>query len=420
MDAIIALLMRHRSRRRRPHARRSRPSRAARRSSPPARSPSVRAGRSCSRPRTCSAPARSRSAAWRPSSPRSGTRAARNGVVAASRRQPRPGARRGRRGRAACRCEVFVPADAPMAKVEAARGQGAIVHVGGDERRRLPRSPRSSAAESGGLAFVHPFDDPAIVAGQGSLGLELLEDVPDLAQGRRPGRRRRAVRRASRWRSRPPGPRCEIVGVQAAACAPYPASMQAGAPIEADSALTIADGIAVKRPGGITLRAAERAGSTAWSSSTARTRPPRRWSLLLERCKLVVEGAGAVGVAALLGGQVEPAADGTTVAILSGGNVDAGPAGRDRPPPRDRVRAPARPAHARPRPPGRRSRRLLATVAGTGANIVDVSHVREGLDLHVRETAVELVLETRGHEHAAARARGAASTRATRRRCCAS
>ena len=79
-------------------------------------------------------------------------------------------------------CEVFVPADAPMAKVEAARGQGAIVHIGGNERRRLRGRRAASAPTSGGLAFVHPFDDPAIVAGQGSLGLELLEDVPDLAK----------------------------------------------------------------------------------------------------------------------------------------------------------------------------------------------------------------------------------------------
>jgi threonine dehydratase len=119
----------------------------------------------------------------------------------------------------------------------------------------------------------------------------------------------------------------------------------------------------------------------------------------MERCKLVVEGAGAVGVAALLGHQVRAAARGTTVAVLSGGNVDPGllasvarrhetQAGR-------RLvlltRVPDRPGNLA---------RLLVRVADTGANIVDVSHVREGLDLHVRETAIELVLETRGQDHA--------------------
>jgi threonine dehydratase len=113
----------------------------------------------------------------------------------------------------------------------------------------------------------------------------------------------------------------------------------------------------------------------------------------------VVEGAGAVGVAALLGGQVKAAEEGTTVAILSGGNVDPGllaaVARRHETEVGRRLvmitRVPDRPGNLA---------RLLARVAETGANIVDVSHVREGLDLHVRETAVELVLETRGQEHA--------------------
>jgi threonine dehydratase len=188
-----------------------------------------------------------------------------------------------------------------------------------------------------------------------------------------------------------------IVGVQAAACAPFPASIKAGMPIEAMSALTIADGIAVKRPGGITLPLLTQltddvvvVGEDATAVAMA---------LLLERCKLVVEGAGAVGVAALLDGQVKPAEQGVTVAILSGGNVDAGLlatiARRHENESGRRLvlltRVPDRPGALA---------RILAAVAGTGANIVDVSHMREGLDLHVRETAVEMVLETRGHEHA--------------------
>jgi threonine dehydratase len=292
-------------------------------------------------------------------------------------------------------CEVFVPADAPMAKVEAARGQGAIVHVGGNSVDACLVAALERA-EQGGLAFVHPFDDPAIVAGQGSLGLELLEDVPDLGQVVVPvggGGLCSGIALAIKDAK----PDVRVIGVQAAACAPFPESMKAGNPIEAASALTIADGIAVKRPGGITLPLLSRlvddmvvVGEDAIAEAMA---------LLLERCKLVVEGAGAVGVAALLGGKIAPPAKGVTVAILSGGNVDAGLLATIA---RRHENQSGRRLVALTRVPDRPGAlaTLLATVAATGANIIEVSHVREGLELHVRETAVELVLETRGHEHA--------------------
>jgi len=167
--------------------------------------------------------------------------------------------------------------------------------------------------------------------------------------------------------------------------------------VPAENALTIADGIAVKRPGDLTLPLL-----AEWLDGMAVVDDEdaaEAMFVLLERCKLVVEGAGAVGVAALLGGQVTAAARGTTVALLSGGNVDPGLllsiarrhetlAGR-------RLvvlsRVPDRPGALAG---------LLTCVAEAGGNVVDVSHVREGFDLHVRETAVELVLETRGREHA--------------------
>jgi threonine dehydratase len=292
-------------------------------------------------------------------------------------------------------CEVFVPSDAPLAKVEAARGQGATVNVGGDSVDECLAMALARSRE-GGLAFVHPFDDPDIVAGQGSLGLELLDDVPDLAKvvvpvggGGLCSGIAIAVKAAR--------PDVAVIGVQAAACASYPESLRLGEPVPATSVLTIADGIAVKRPGELTLQLlAEYVDEivVVGEDETAEA-----MVVLMERCKLVVEGAGAVGVAALLGGQVRAAERGTTVAVLSGGNVDPGllaavarrhesQAGR-------RVVLITRVADR----PGNLAS-LLACVAETGANIVDVAHVREGLDLHVRETAVELVLETRGHEHA--------------------
>jgi threonine dehydratase len=291
-------------------------------------------------------------------------------------------------------CEVFVPSDAPMSKVEAARGQGAIVHVGGKSVDECLVAAHERA-ESGGLAFVHPFDDPAIVAGQGSLGLELLEDVPDLAMVVIPvggGGLCSGVAIAIKAAR----PDVQIVGVQAAACAPFPESMAAGHPIAAASALTIADGIAIKRPGGITLPILMELCDTLVVVGEDET--AEAMALLLERCKLVVEGAGAVGVAALLGGQIKPAQEGVTVAVLSGGNIDAGLlAAIARRHETESGRRLVLLTRVADRPGGLAT--LLATVAGTGANIVDVSHVREGLNLHVRETAIELVLETRGHEH---------------------
>jgi threonine dehydratase len=317
-----------------------------------------------------------------------------NGVVAASAGNHAQGLAAAAAARGV-RCEVFVPGDAPIAKAEAARGQGAIVHIGGASLEDCLAAAQERAREAG-MTFVHPFDDPDIVAGQGSLGLELLEDVPDLARVVVPvGGGGLAAGIAIAVKSA--RPEVEVVGVQAAACAPYPASLEAGRPVPAESALTIADGIAVKRPGDLTLPLLGE-----WLDGMAVVEDEdaaEAMFVLMERCKLVVEGAGAVGVAALLGGQVAAAPRGTTVVVLSGGNVDPGLllsiarrhetlAGR-------RLvvltRVPDRPGGLA---------RLLTCVADAGGNVVDVSHVREGFDLHVRETAVELVLETRGRDHA--------------------
>jgi threonine dehydratase len=292
-------------------------------------------------------------------------------------------------------CDVYVPANAPIAKAEAARGHGARVHVGGESLDDC-LAMALERAESSGAAFVHPYDDADVVAGQGSLGLELLEDVPDLARivvpvggGGLAAGIAVAVKAAR--------PAVEVIGVQVAACAPYPESLARGEPVPAASALTIADGIAVKRPGDLTLALLREWLDELVVVEDEATAEAMFW--LLERAKLVVEGAGAVGVAALLGGQVAPAPKGTTVAVLSGGNVDPGLlltiARRHETLAKRRLviltRVPDRPGGLVG---------LLTRVAQAGANVVDVSHVREGIELHVRETAVELVLETRGQDHA--------------------
>jgi threonine dehydratase len=292
-------------------------------------------------------------------------------------------------------CEVFMPVEAPLSKVEGCSALGAIVHRGGTSVEECVAAAKARAQEAG-MAFVHPFDDPDVIAGQGTLGLELLEDVPEVAKVVVPiGGGGLASGIAIAMKAARPD--VEIVGVQVETMATYPESLRRGEPVEVSPALTIADGIAVKRPGELTLDLIRRLVDDV--VVVPEDEVAEAMVLLMEKAKLVVEGAGAVGVAALLGRQTEPAPRGTTVVVLSGGNVDAGLlasiarrheslAGR-------RLvvftRVPDRPGSLA---------RLLSLVGEAGANLVDVEHLREGLDLHVRETAVQLVLETRGREHA--------------------
>jgi threonine dehydratase len=293
------------------------------------------------------------------------------------------------------RCEVFMPVEAPLSKVEGCRALGAVVHIGGasvDECVALARA----RADEADMAFVHPFDDADVIAGQGTLGLELLEGVPDLAKVVVPvggGGLSSGVAIAIKAHR----PDVEVVGVQVESVAAFPESLRRGEPVGVSSALTIADGIAVKRPGELTLPLVRRYLDDV--VVVPEDDVAEAIVVCMERAKLVVEGAGAVGVAALIGGQTKAAAQGTTCVVLSGGNVDAGllatvarrhetEAGR-------RLvlftRVPDRPGSLA---------RLLSLVGEASANLIHVEHLREGIDLHVRETAVQLTLETRGREHA--------------------
>jgi threonine dehydratase len=294
-------------------------------------------------------------------------------------------------------CEVFMPTAAPISKAEAAEALGATVHMVGVNVDESISAALARAAEAR-LAFIHPFDDPEVVAGQGGVGLELLQQVPEMGRVVVPvggGGLVSGVAIAIRS-SRPD---VEIVGVQVEACASFPASLQAGEPLTFESARTIADGIAVKRPGKLTLKLIDE-----WVDQillVTEDEVAEAMVFLLERSKLVVEGAGAVGVAALLSGKLSGPTRGTTVLILSGGNVDAGllaEVARRQETQRGRrmvlqLRIPDRPGVLAA---------VLSLIAELGANVVDVQHTRERLDLHIQETAVQLVLETRGPEHAVA------------------
>jgi threonine dehydratase len=242
------------------------------------------------------------------------------------------------------------------------------------------------------MTLVHAFDQPLVVAGQGTVGLEIARQGPSVRLLVVPlggGGLASGIGLAAAAAL----PDARVVGVQAEACAPYIDSLAARRPVGARSANTICDGIAVKRPGDFTLPLVERYVDDVVTVSDDEV--AEAMVLLLERSKLVVEGAGAVAVAALMQGRVAAPADGEVCAVLSGGNVDASLLS-------ECIRLGETAAGRRmvlstvvPDRPGALAG-LLRVVAECGANVVDVEHLRDGLDLHVRETAIKLVLQTGG------------------------
>jgi threonine dehydratase len=283
---------------------------------------------------------------------------------------------------------LFMPAEAPLAKIAAVREYGGEVRLVDGMLDEAFVAARAEAEQTGGT-FVHAFDDVAVIAGQGTVGLELLEQVPNIATVVVPiGGGGLIAGVATALRAAHPSVR--VVGVQSEAVAPYAGIEPAAAPS------TICDGIAVKHPGEITRPLVEKLVDEIVTVSDDET--AQAMVHLLERSKQVVEGAGAVGVAAVMHGRVKPAAEGATVIVLSGGNVDATLLV-------EAIRLGETAAGRRmilatkiPDRPGGLAT-LLGLVAKIGANVIDVEHLRDGMDLHVRETAVQLVLQTRGPDH---------------------
>lgn len=288
-------------------------------------------------------------------------------------------------------CEVVMPLAAPVSKVEAAAAYGATVVQVGESIDEAVAHARRRAQETG-ATFVHPFDDADVIAGQGTVGLELIDQVPDLAAAVIPvggGGLASGVALAIRARR----PTVRIVGVQAAAA---PGALS-DAPVVWPP-VTLADGIAVKRPSQLTARLLARLVDEIVVVSESAI--AEAISLMLSRAKLVVEGAGAVGVAALLEGAVRADAAGSTVVILSGGNIDpttlVSVIRREETRSGRRLvlvtRVDDRPGHLA---------ELLALVGRLGGNLLEVHHLRDGVDVGVRQTGIELVLETRGIAHSA-------------------
>jgi threonine dehydratase len=293
------------------------------------------------------------------------------------------------------RATIFMPNGVALPKLQATRGYGADVVLHGDVFDETNAAAREFAESSGGV-FIPPFDHPDVVAGQATLGLEILEQVPDVGTVVVPiGGGGLISGIASAIAQAAPDRDVRIIGVQASNAAPYPGSLEAGEIVPVVVGATIADGIAVARPGVLNFDIISR---TVDEVVTVRDDDiSRALVILLERAKLVVEPAGAAGVAALLTGAVEPV--GPTVVLLSGGNID--------PMVMERVISRGLAADQRylkvhiplPDRPGQ-----LATIASiistANANVVEVLHTRHGAGLEISEVGIEIHMETRGAEHA--------------------
>ncbi|MBB5107555.1 threonine ammonia-lyase [Streptomyces spectabilis] len=292
------------------------------------------------------------------------------------------------------RSTVFMPVGAPLPKVAATRDYGAEVRMEGQVVDETLAAAQEYA-DATGAVFIHPFDHPDIVAGQGTVGLEVLEQCPELRTlliGVGGGGLAAGIAVAVKALR----PDVRLVGVQAAGAAAYPPSLAAGRPVSIGNPMTMADGIKVGRPGDVPFRLVEElvddivtVSEDALSSALL---------LCLERAKMVVEPAGASTVAALLS---DPHAfEGPVVALLSGGNVDPLLMQRIL---RHGMAAAGRYLSLRLRLPDRPGAlaSLLGALTVVDANVLDVSHVRTDPRLGLTEVEVELHLETKGPEHCA-------------------
>ena len=291
---------------------------------------------------------------------------------------------------------IFMPIGVPLPKLQATKQYGAQVILKGHTVAE-PLLAAAAYAEETGAIFIPPFDHPDVIVGQGTLGLEIWDSVLDVETVIVPiggGGLIAGVASALKQRAAAAGRTIRIVGVQAANAAAYPPSLAAGTVQEVIVQATIADGIAVGRPGLLNfdiIRDVVDEVITVSEDDIAKA-----LLVLLERAKLVVEPAGAVGVAAILAGKVAPT--GPTVVILSGGNIDPllmqrvishGLAASDR---YLTLRIPL------PDRPGQLAR-TAELVAQANANVIEVLHTRHGHGLKIGEVELELSVETRGPEH---------------------
>ncbi|WP_439693941.1 threonine ammonia-lyase [Curtobacterium sp. SP.BCo] len=292
---------------------------------------------------------------------------------------------------------IFTPVGVALPKLQATRHYGAEVVLRGHSVEEALSAAKDFAARTGAV-FIPPFDHPAVIAGQGTVGLEILDQVPDADTVIVPiggGGVIAGIALAVKGVAERLGRQIRVIGVQAENAAAYPSSLEAGEPVTVSTKPTIADGIAVARPGDMNfpiIRDLVDDIVTVSDDDVARA-----LLVLLERAKLVVEPAGAVGVAAIMSGSVRDT--GRTVVLLSGGNID--PLMMERVITRGLVAA-SRYIGIRimlPDRPGQLAR-VSQVISDAGANVVEVLHTRHGQGLVINEVALDLSIEARGPEHA--------------------
>jgi threonine dehydratase len=292
------------------------------------------------------------------------------------------------------KAKVYMPEGAPIPKLMATRGYGAEVELHGQTLDESLVAAKQYAADTSAV-LIHPFDHVDIVAGQGTVGLEILEQCPDVRTvvvGTGGGGLLAGI--ATVMAAKRPDVR--IIGVQAERAAAYPPSLAAGRPVPLERMATMADGIAVGCPGEITYEIVSELVHEFVTVSEEML--SRAMLLLLERAKLVVEPAGAASTAAIMDNPelFQP----PTVAVLSGGNIDPllmlrvlrhgmAAAGRYL---QFWVRVPDRPGSLSA---------LLALLADADANVLEVEHVRTNATLGLDEVEIAVQVETKGHDHCA-------------------
>ncbi|GIU91268.1 MAG: threonine ammonia-lyase [Acidimicrobiia bacterium] len=295
-----------------------------------------------------------------------------------------------------CPCTVFMPASAPLPKVAATRDYGAEVRlVDGPLEETVARALEFS--EETGARFIHPYDDPLIVAGQATLGLELVEQLPSLGTVVVPtggGGLLAGVALAVKAHL----PEARVIGVEIDVAAVYAESRRAGRPVRLSPRPTVADGINVTVPSEMVFSMVEELVDDLVVVNEGHT--TSALTLVLERAKLMVEPAGVVGVAAVLEGLVGSSFPEPLVVVLTGGNIDLLLLGKMV---RHGLEASGRYADFRvwiPDQPGQLVR-VLQAIAEIGGNVVEVEHHREGFGLPFGKVEVMIAVETQGPEHTA-------------------